>query len=172
MVKGYWRGDGTYSEKAFSFVSMSERLCREMQVVLLRLNALCGIFSVQNKYGMVFTGRIPIQHTKRFSQIVGYDVGDVVEGKHAPKSLRETKTHFLVRVRKTEKYLHEGEVFNLRVSGKSSYTANGVGVHNCMEAKAQLGIKIMVDTAIECRHVGLAEATYGSFTPCNTTPVT
>jgi hypothetical protein len=42
----------------------------------------------------------------------------------------------------------------------------------CKNARQQLGIKIMVDTSIHCRHVGLAQATYGQFMPCDAVPVT
>lgn len=40
----------------------------------------------------------------------------------------------------------------------------------CMRAK-QLGFKTMVDTSIQCRHVGLAEATFGKFEPVTCVPV-
>ena len=42
----------------------------------------------------------------------------------------------------------------------------------CKAAKDTMGIKTMVDTSIECRHVGLAEATFGNFKPAESTPVT
>lgn len=38
--------------------------------------------------------------------------------------------------------------------------------------KRQLGIPTLVDTSIQCRHVGLAEATFGNFVPCNADPNT
>lgn len=41
----------------------------------------------------------------------------------------------------------------------------------CSHARKH-GYKIMVDTSVKCRHVGLAEADYGTFQPCNVTPVT
>lgn len=34
------------------------------------------------------------------------------------------------------------------------------------------GYKVMVDSSIRCRHVGLGEADYGSFVPCYTNPIT
>lgn len=34
------------------------------------------------------------------------------------------------------------------------------------------GYHIMVDTSIHCRHVGLAQSTYGQFVPCESTPNT
>lgn len=42
----------------------------------------------------------------------------------------------------------------------------------CKAIREKLGIKIMVDTSIRCRHVGLAEADFGTFVPLNTTPNT
>jgi hypothetical protein len=38
----------------------------------------------------------------------------------------------------------------------------------CRSVKKKLGIPILVDTSIQCRHVGLAESTYNSFVPLDT----
>lgn len=38
--------------------------------------------------------------------------------------------------------------------------------------REQLGIPTLVDTGVQCRHIGLAEATYGNFVPCNADPNT
>ncbi len=35
-----------------------------------------------------------------------------------------------------------------------------------LHVRRELGVKIMVDTSIQCRHVGLAEASYQSLLPC------
>jgi len=42
----------------------------------------------------------------------------------------------------------------------------------CRYAKKTLGVKTIVDTSIQCRHIGLAEATYGRFVPAEATPIT
>ena len=42
----------------------------------------------------------------------------------------------------------------------------------CKRVREQLGVKVLVDTSIECRHVGFGEASYGNFQPMNSTPVT
>jgi hypothetical protein len=34
------------------------------------------------------------------------------------------------------------------------------------------GYKVLVDTSIQCRHVGLGQSSYGRFDPCEATPVT
>ena len=39
-------------------------------------------------------------------------------------------------------------------------------------AARRAGYKIVVDTSVQCRHVGNAQATYGSMLPLETTPVT
>lgn len=41
----------------------------------------------------------------------------------------------------------------------------------CINAR-KMGYKILVDTSIMCRHVGLAQSTYNRFEPCDATPVT
>ncbi len=42
----------------------------------------------------------------------------------------------------------------------------------CAHIKKTMGIKTMVDTGVQCRHVGLAQAGYGTFSPCEAVPVT
>lgn len=65
--------------------------------------------------------------------------------------------------------------FDWRVDQKSLATPDRLPLSEdftfCMACK-QLGYKIMVDTAIMCRHVGLGEANYGTFKPCEATPNT
>ena len=40
----------------------------------------------------------------------------------------------------------------------------------CIRAKAEFGYRVMIDPSIMCKHVGLAEAGYGSFGPCVAIP--
>ncbi len=42
----------------------------------------------------------------------------------------------------------------------------------CQAVKRHLGISVRVDTSIACKHVGLAEATYGDFRPLDCAPLT
>lgn len=42
----------------------------------------------------------------------------------------------------------------------------------CHRARTQLGMKILVDTSIVAKHVGLAEATHGNFKPCEVSVLT
>lgn len=42
----------------------------------------------------------------------------------------------------------------------------------CLQAKRKLGVSTWVDTSIRCKHVGLAQADYGSYTPCDANPNT
>ena len=42
----------------------------------------------------------------------------------------------------------------------------------CRHIREKMGIPILVDTSIHCRHVGMAESTFGQFVPINSTPVT
>jgi hypothetical protein len=37
----------------------------------------------------------------------------------------------------------------------------------CAAVKQKLGIDVLVDTSIQCRHVGLAQASFGAFVPCD-----
>ena len=42
----------------------------------------------------------------------------------------------------------------------------------CQHAKKTLNMSTYLDTSVQCRHIGLAQATYGNFVPCDTTPHT
>lgn len=42
----------------------------------------------------------------------------------------------------------------------------------CLQARKTLGLKILVDTSVECRHIGYGEARYGTFTPLECVPYT
>ena len=42
----------------------------------------------------------------------------------------------------------------------------------CRRAKRDYGYRILLDTSIECKHIGFAEAKYGSFGPLECSPVT
>lgn len=44
--------------------------------------------------------------------------------------------------------------------------------HMCRVVREQMGHKILVDTSIQCRHVGYMEATYGAVQPLNCNPIT
>lgn len=42
----------------------------------------------------------------------------------------------------------------------------------CLRVKRELGISILVDTSIQCKHVGFAESTYNRFVPLESSPIT
>ncbi len=65
--------------------------------------------------------------------------------------------------------------FDWRVDMPKNLIPEGEGVSEdfafCLHAQKH-GYKIVVDTSIMCRHVGLAQATYGQFAPCEAASVT
>lgn len=42
----------------------------------------------------------------------------------------------------------------------------------CKAVREKLGIKVLVDTSVMCKHVGMAESTFGRFEPLDTSPHT
>lgn len=42
----------------------------------------------------------------------------------------------------------------------------------CKRAREEYGYKVLVDTSIECKHIGFAEAKLGTFTPLECNPIT
>lgn len=173
LVKGYWWGDGNCSGKLFSMNSMSETLARGIQAALLKLGILCGVRTNENKFGrLVRVMSIPTKLAPKFASIVGYDDYDKTPAREQDAYFRERKEWFQVRVEKAETFLWEGEVFNLKVDERETFLANGVVVHNCLWVKHHLKIPILVDTAVQCRHVGYAEAGLGTFAPAEARTVT
>lgn len=169
LIRGYWAGDGSYNDSNFFGMStMSKRLSREVQAALLRLGVLCGLSFRDNQYGTVSLMSIPHAMTSRFGKLVEFDCAEKNPDGH--QYYIETPTHFLVEVREIETVPHDGWVYNLKVEETESYTANGVGVHNCMWAKDH-GYKVMVDTGVQCRHVGFSQAIYGGFQALESHPV-
>ena len=167
MVKGYWWGDGHVTESSYGFRSVSEKLAREVQSALLRLDILSGIGTSENAYGEVYSVSVPLVLSERFKLLVDDTQRELHFHKKPKKRFRETNTHFLVQVREVESVLWEGEVFNLKVQGKESYTVNGIAVHNCQAAREK-GYKILVDTSIECKHIGYAQSKKEGFAPLET----
>lgn len=168
LIKGYWRGDGYY-HKAFGMSTMSSRLARELQMVLLRLNILCGIRFASNKYGRINTLSVPTVLTRRFGEIVDYDVNS--ELVNSNERLIETGDYFFVKIRTVSKRNYHDRVYNLKIENSESYTANGVAVHNCNHARNH-GYKILVDTSVQCRHIGYAQSSFARFEPLDAVPVT
>lgn len=42
----------------------------------------------------------------------------------------------------------------------------------CQAVRFKLGVKVLLDTNVVCRHIGNSESTYGQLQPCNATPHT
>lgn len=65
--------------------------------------------------------------------------------------------------------------FDWRVDMPKDKLPPGEGVSEdfafCIQAR-KMGYKVIVDTNVICRHVGLADAVYGGMVPCNATPAT
>lgn len=163
LVKGYWRGDGHYDRKnGFGMTTSSEKLAHEIRSILLQFGILSAVYN--KKDSGAFEISIPGPMTKRFGEFVDHACDD-----HVYKSkwsfMRETKTHFLVKISKVEEFIYEGFVHNLKVAGVESYTLNGIAVHNCEKAKKH-GFKVHLDTSIQCEHAGLGKAfAPGKFEP-------
>jgi intein/homing endonuclease len=153
IIRGYWRGDGNFSVKRFNAVTVSERLSREIQSALLKLHILCGVSTTFDKDGRVrYNMSIPSRLANRMEAIVGFGVGHV-DVKETKAYMRETKRHFLVSVKECEVFQYSGLVYNLKMNGDPSYTANLHGVHNCLRA-GQVGEPSYLDTDIRLFHCG------------------
>lgn len=150
LIRGYWLGDGSVvGGRDFSFTTVSERLAHEVRCALLRLNILAAIREgVTDAGGPRFQVEIPHPLAKRFARVVGQPEPDVRE---RVKWLKETKNHFLVRVKHVEEFVFEGDVYNAEVATSHTFNVNGFAVHNCVRAR-RAGKRFGVDCRVKVAH--------------------
>ncbi|NUN11052.1 Fe-S cluster assembly protein SufB [Candidatus Micrarchaeota archaeon] len=157
LIKGFWRGDGSYMyqqyswgiKRMFRMNTVSSTLARQLRDVLLRLDVFAGINSQEraNKHVMhtVYVGGSFLQ---KFANVVNAQPVNefaverqIALQKLSQASLAKSYAHI------TEKYAFvpvktisfeevvDLPVYNFSVDEDESYVAGGVAVHNCTAPK-------------------------------------
>jgi Fe-S cluster assembly protein SufB len=121
----YFKGDGNLSIKNNSHLyrinTTSEILAYQIQFILNKM----GIFaSIRVRKGG--EDKILGRKIKRKNQ---YIISFTKPKKWS--EIRETKNYFIVPIKKIEKKLYQGQVFNLEVEKENAYLAKGIALHNC-----------------------------------------
>jgi intein/homing endonuclease len=146
FLRGYWRGDGCYTNRSFVFTTTSIVLAHQIRDILLRLGVGSGIHDSRRKgkkhrfdgdrfytmnYDLLNVRVQSLFDMVRMAEILGEEIPDA-----DLKRCRNTSERVLrfgelyCGIRAITKTHYHGDVFNLTVPDDASYvTANGT-VHN------------------------------------------
>jgi Fe-S cluster assembly protein SufB len=122
----YFKGDGNLcikngKSKLYRVATASINLAIQLQEILAKI----GIFaSIQERKGG--KDKILGREIKRKNQ---YIIAFTYPKKWS--EVRETEEYYIVPIKKIEKFVYEGPVFNLEVERDNSYLVKGFAVHNC-----------------------------------------
>jgi len=146
FLKGFWRGDGCYTNKSFLFTTTSVTLAYQVRDMLLRLGVGCGIscgirkgqlhrFRGNRYYKMNYDlYNLRIQSTfdmTRISDILGEKIPDDDLDRCRNTSERMIRFGELYcGIRSIRNLDYTGDVYNLTVPIDSSYTTVHGTVHN------------------------------------------
>ena len=132
LVKGMWRGDGSYDPKKnmFRYNTISADLAYAFRDACLRLGIAVSV-NTQERFPPrknIFAVVIASPFNPRFGEIVGMDApaGDF---SGSPFSIDENFMYLPIKQITVEEM--ETEVYNFSVEGDESYVAEGVVSHNC-----------------------------------------
>ncbi|MBS3052691.1 MAG: Fe-S cluster assembly protein SufB [Candidatus Aenigmarchaeota archaeon] len=149
FIKAYWRGDGSFINKKYSWGkkrmfrinTISEVLAEQTRDLLLRLNIFASI-NVWNKKeprSNSFAIYIGGSHLHNFADIVSHNING--SANNAGKLLLKQELMSYTQI--TDKYafvpikdikreiVKNVEVYNFSVEDDESYIAHGIAVHNC-----------------------------------------
>ncbi|MEK6953561.1 MAG: SufD family Fe-S cluster assembly protein [Candidatus Micrarchaeota archaeon] len=152
LIKGYWRGDGSYMYKQyaggvkrlFRINTVSPILATQTRNILLRQNVFASINMQprENKH-IMYALLIGGEALAKFASLVGVypsnevAVGESVQfqrllGINAKSFAQITEKYAFVPIKSIEiEDAKELDVYNFSVEEDESYVANGVLVHNC-----------------------------------------
>ncbi len=150
LVKGYWRGDGSFMHKkylwglkrAFRINTISRSLVKQIRSILLRLDVFpsLNVWKRSKPRHDAYCLFIGGEFLDQFSKIVGLS-GSAnkyvarVQRKHfqgKTSFAKITREYAFVPIRRITTSSHRNtDVYNFGVEGDESYVAGGVAVHNC-----------------------------------------
>ncbi len=159
LIKGYWRGDGSFmyktypgaTKRMFRINTISEKLAKQIRDVLLRLNIFSSInlakrsLKYKNKNDM-FTIYIGGKFIQSFAEIVEVYEAITIDNKYQMLTNLSNERivsyatiigdYAFVPIKNiTEEIVEDLDVYNFSVEEDESYTAGHVTVHNCTAPK-------------------------------------
>jgi len=153
LIKGCWRGDG--NKNGFGYHTVSKILAHQIRMSLLRLGILASVKGNSNR-GRGYSINVSTKYHGDFSRIIG--IGKGVNSSYHSYPWRnyivsDSPQGFWLKVKNIEDVQYEGLVYNISVNNSESYIADGIGVHNCIQAK-KYGYDINVFTDVKISHIG------------------
>ena len=149
FIKGYWRGDGSFTNKnyswgrktAFRINTISEKLAEQTRDILLRLNIFASI-NVWNKKAPrsnLFAVYVGGSYLQEFSKVVDYNTtsnitsnGNLLQEQKLVSFAQITEKYAFVPIKFISKEVVANlDVYNFSVEEDESYVAHGIAVHNC-----------------------------------------
>lgn len=132
LVKGMWRGDGTFDKKKnyFRYSSTNKLLAYGFREMLLRLGILSGINFEKRKLPRKNMYQVVIYSP--FNEMFGNLVGLLAKnGKSTGSPVSMTRDYVFCPIRSIKKKKVMEDVYNFSVKDDESYVAEGVVSHNC-----------------------------------------
>jgi len=147
FIKGYWRGDGSFMNKKYSWGNkrmfrintISETLAEQTRDLLLRLDifASINVWNRKEPRNDSFAVYVGGNNLENFSNIVGHNINENSDGNLLLKqeliSYAEiTEQYAFVPIKQIKKEIVKDiEVYNFSVTEDESYISHGIVVHNC-----------------------------------------
>ena len=160
LIKGMWRGDGSYDKKTnmFRYNSVSENLAYGYRNILLRLGILVDINLQKRRLPRkdMYVVLVTRNMNKKFANLLGIDgiENGVLDG--SPVSMDNKYIYLPVKSIQKEKF--KGDVFNLSVDDDETYVCEGVISHNCTapiystDSLHSAVVEIFVKKGARCRY--------------------
>ena len=149
FIKGYWRGDGSFMEKKYSWGNkrmfrintISEKLAQQTRDLLLRMNVFASINvwgkkAPRNNSFAIYIGG---SNLHKFSDIVDCKINESEDSNSILLLKQElvsyaqiTQDYAFVPIREIKKEMvKDADVYNFSVVEDESYVSHGIIVHNC-----------------------------------------
>ncbi len=146
FIRGYWRGDGSFTNKNYSFGrktalrinTISESLAEQTRDILLRLDifASINVWKKEAPRNTSFAVYIGGSYLKNFANIVGSSNkvanGSLLLEQKLVSYSQITENHVFVPIKSiTKEEVKDLKVYNFSVEEDESYVSHGIIVHNC-----------------------------------------
>ncbi len=153
FIKGYWRGDGNFTSKRFTYGyktafrinTISEQLAEQTRDILLRLNIFASINVWEKKFprGNSFVIYVGSNYLEYFAGIVSVNINETENGNLILKQKLVSLAHIdpdsdyaFVPIKSiTKEEVENLDVYNFSVEEDESYVSHGIVVHNCTAPK-------------------------------------
>ena len=123
LIDGYMYADGYENDKILGCSTISKQLAFQVFI------ALTKIYNTMPNFVYVKTPDKTIIEGREVNQSNYYQVKVNTQKTKEPMTIKDDG--IWIKIKKIEKYEINELVYNLEVENDNSYTANGIGVHNC-----------------------------------------